>query len=43
MKSLILAVIAAITLGIGASTMALAASNNGNPWQGHVSEDNGQG
>jgi hypothetical protein len=43
MKTLILAAIAVVTLGIGASTMAMAASNSGNPWQGHVSEDNGQG
>ena len=43
MKTLILAAIAALTLGIGASTMAHAASNGGSPWQGHVSDNNGQG
>jgi hypothetical protein len=44
MKTLILAAIAVVTLGIGASTMANAAvTNTGNPWQGHVAGDNGQG
>jgi hypothetical protein len=43
MKTLILAAIAVVALGIGASTMANAATNSGSPWQGHVSDDNGQG
>jgi hypothetical protein len=43
MKTFILAAIAALTIGIGASTLANAATNSGSPWQGHVSDDNGQG
>jgi hypothetical protein len=42
MKTLILAAIAVVTIGIGASTMASAAINPG-PWQGQTSQDNGQG
>lgn len=41
MKILILAAIAAVTLGIGASTMAQAATPGA--WQSHTQEDNGQG
>ena len=42
MKTFILAAIAAVTIGIGASTMASAAINPG-PWHGQTSQDNGQG
>jgi hypothetical protein len=41
MKTLILAAIAVVALGIGASTMAQAATSN--PWQGHTQSGNGQG
>jgi len=43
MKTLILAAIAVVTLGIGVSTMANAASINPGPWQGQTTQDNGQG
>ena len=43
MKTLILAAIAVVTFGIAASTMANAASLNPGPWQGQISQDNGQG
>ncbi len=43
MKTIILAAIAAVTIGIAASTMASAASLNPGPWQGQTSRDNGQG
>ena len=42
MKTMFLAAITAIILGLGASTIASAAVNNG-PWQHYTSEDNGQG
>ena len=41
MKTLILAAIAAITIGIGVSSMASAATPP--VWQGHTQNDNGQG
>ena len=41
MKTLILAAIAAVTLGVGTSSMAHAATSS--PWQGHTAEANGQG
>ncbi len=43
MKTFILAAIAFVTLGIAASTMASAASLNPGPWQGQITQDNGQG
>ncbi len=43
MKTFILAAIAVVTLGIGVSTMANAATTSGSPFVTHVSEDNGQG
>ena len=41
MKTFILAAIAVFALSLGVSTMAQAASPSA--WQGHVSENNGQG
>jgi hypothetical protein len=43
MKTLILAAIAVVTLGIAASTMANAATASGSPLTSHVYDDNGQG
>jgi hypothetical protein len=43
MKTFILAAIAVVTLGLGVSTMANAATNPGNPLTSHVYDDNGQG
>lgn len=42
MKTMILAAIAAVTIGIGASTMAQAA-HVPPPWQGHTQNESGQG
>jgi hypothetical protein len=42
MKTMFLAAITAIVLGLGASTIASAATND-SPWAHYVSQDNGQG
>jgi hypothetical protein len=42
MKTKFLAAVTAILLGLGATTMASAATNGG-PWAHYVSPDNGQG
>ena len=43
MKTFILAAFAVVTLGLGVSTMANAATTLGSPLTSHVYDDNGQG
>jgi hypothetical protein len=43
MKNMFLAAIAAVILGLGATTMAHAVTPGNSPWANQTSQDNGQG